>query len=248
MLLEAAPTAAAAANSAIPHGFSIVEILKSMTPPGYAVAVTLLVMSIWSVNVAIDRAIAYRKARSQSLKAMNEAYERLEEGQMEEALTATRKYPGGNLARIMGAALASALTDRRRGAPVDIESAERAIEKERGQIVSGMKKGMTVLATVSATAPFVGLLGTVIGIIAAFAAMASSGQGGLGQVAGGISEALVMTAFGLLVAIPAVWIYNYFNGRVDELHTDIDTIKAEIIDFLARPEKGNAASKPAARA
>jgi biopolymer transport protein ExbB/biopolymer transport protein TolQ len=228
--------------------FSLFEVFKRLTIPGYFVAATLLIMSIWSVNVAIDRWLAYRRARMQSLKAMNEAYERLEEGQMEEALAATRKYPGGNLARIMGAALASALTDRRRGEPVDIESAERAIEKERGQIVSGMKKGMTVLATVSATAPFVGLFGTVIGIIAAFAVMGKTGQGGLGQVAGGISEALVMTAFGLVVAIPAVWIYNYFNGRVDELHTDIDTIKAEIIDFLARPEKGHAASKPAARA
>ena len=103
-----------------------------------------------------------------------------------------------------------------------------------------MKKGMTVLATVSSTAPFVGLLGTVIGIIVTFQVMGKSGQGGLGQVAGGISEALVMTAFGLLVAIPAVWIYNYLNGRIDDLQTDVDTIKAEIIDFLARPEKQDA--------
>ena len=227
--------------------FSLIEVAKHFTLPGWGIAVTLLVMSIWSVNIMIDRILAFRRARTQSLKAMNEAYERLEEGQMEEALAATRKYPGGNLARIMGAALASALTDRRRGEPIDIESAERAVEKERGQIVSGMKKGMTVLATISATAPFVGLLGTVIGIISAFAVMGKTGQGGLGQVAGGISEALVMTAFGLLVAIPAVWIYNYFNGKIDELHTDIDTIKAEIIDFLARPEKSHGSKQGSGR-
>ena len=107
----------------------------------------------------------------------------------------------------------------------------------------GMRKGMVLIATVSATAPFVGLLGTVIGIIVTFQSMAKSGSGGLGQVAGGIAEALIMTAFGLLVAIPAVWIYNYLNGRIEELQTDIDTIKAEIIDFLARPEKSHAGSK-----
>jgi biopolymer transport protein ExbB/TolQ len=197
-------------------------------------------MSIWSIHVFIDRILAFRKSRVQSLKAMNEAYERLEEGQIEEALAATRKYPGGNLARIMGAALASALTDKRRGQPLDLDAADRSVEKERGQVTSGMKKGMTVLATVSSTAPFVGLLGTVIGIIVTFQVMGKSGQGGLGQVAGGISEALVMTAFGLLVAIPAVWIYNYLNGRIDDLQTDVDTIKAEIIDFLARPEKQDA--------
>ncbi len=227
--------------------FSLIDIAKHISPGGWLVAFTLLVMSIWSIHVFIDRLLAFAKSRKQSLRAMHESYERLEEGHFEEALAATRKYPGGNLARIMGAALASALTDRRRGAALDLEAAERSVEKERGQVTSGMRKGMTVLATVSATAPFVGLLGTVIGIIVTFQTMGKTGQGGLGQVAGGIAEALVMTAFGLLVAIPAVWIYNYLNGKIEELQTDIDTIKAEIIDHLARPEKQDASAKAASR-
>lgn len=223
--------------------FSLIDIAKHISAAGWMIFAVLLGMSIWSIHVFIDRLLAFSKSRKQSLKAMNEAYERLEEGQVEEALAATRKYPGGNLARIMGAALASALTDRRRGSSLDLEAAERSIEKERGQVTSGMRKGMTLIATVSATAPFVGLLGTVIGIIVTFQSMGKTGQGGLGQVASGIAEALIMTAFGLLVAIPAVWIYNYLNGRIEDLQTDIDTIKAEIIDFLARPEKQNAGSK-----
>lgn len=228
--------------------FSLLNIAKHISIGGWIIAITLLIMSIWSIHVFIDRLLAFRKSRIQSLKAMNEAYERLEEGQTEEALAATRKYPGGNLARIMGAALASALTDKRRGTALDLDAADRSVEKERGQVTSGMKKGMTVLATVSSTAPFVGLLGTVIGIIVTFQQMGASGQGGLGQVANGIAEALVMTGFGLMVAIPAVWIYNYLNGRIEELQTDIDTIKAEIIDFLARPEKQDAGVKSSQRA
>ena len=135
----------------------------------------------------------------------------------------------------------------RRGSPLDLDAADRSVEKERGQVTSGMKKGMTVLATVSSTAPFVGLLGTVIGIIVTFQTMGKTGQGGLGQVAGGIAEALIMTAFGLMVAIPAVWIYNYLNGRIEDLQVDVDTIKAEIIDFLARPEKQDGSAKQVSR-
>jgi biopolymer transport protein ExbB/biopolymer transport protein TolQ len=210
---------------------------------GWAVGIVLVIMSIWSLSVAFDRLMAFRRSRGQSLKAMNEAYEMLERGKLEDAIAATRKYPGGNLARIMGAALTSSLADRQRNAPFDMEAAERAVEKERGQVISGMKRGMTVLATISATAPFVGLFGTVVGVIHSFTGMAKTGSGGLGAVAGGIAEALVQTAFGLLVAIPAVWIFNYFNGRIEELQIDIDTIKAEILDFLARPEPAHGSSK-----
>ena len=236
---------------AVPVGvpdFSLWGMIKNMSLLGKGVGLSLVVMSIVSVNIMIDRLLAFKRSRKQSLKAMNEAYERLEEGNLEEAVAATRKYPGANLARIMGAALSSALTDKRRGNPVDLDSAERAIEKERGQIVSGMKKGLTILATISATAPFVGLFGTVIGIINAFTGMAETGAGGLGAVSSGIAEALITTAFGLFVAIPAVWVFNYFNGRIEELHTDIDTIKAEVLDFLMRPEAKNAATKAGTRA
>src|SRR6185436_2152456 len=145
-----------------------------------------------------------------------------------------------NLARIMGAALSSSLQDRRRGTPPDLDAAERAVEKERGQVVAGMRKGLTSLATIAATAPFIGLFGTVIGIISAFTGMAQTGSGGLGAVSAGISEALVTTAFGLAVAIPAVWFFNYFNSRVEDLHTDIDTIKAEVLDRIVRPAAGEA--------
>lgn len=228
--------------------FSLLGMIKHMSAAGWGVLIALVVMSIWSFSITFDRLWAFSKSRKQSLKAMNEAYEQLEKDKLEDAIAATRKYPGGNLARVMGAALTSALTDQRRHQPFGMDAADRAVEKERGQIISGMKKGLTVLATISATAPFVGLFGTVVGIINAFTGMAKTGSGGLGAVSAGIAEALLTTAFGLFVAIPAVWIYNYFNGRIDELQIDIDTIKAEILDFLGRPEPSHAAKKQDVRA
>ena len=228
--------------------FSLLGMIKHMSAAGWGVLIALVVMSIWSFSITFDRLWAFSKSRKQSLKAMNEAYEQLEKDKLEDAIAATRKYPGGNLARVMGAALTSALTDQRRHQPFGMDAADRAVEKERGQIISGMKKGLTVLATISATAPFVGLFGTVVGIINAFTGMAKTGSGGLGAVSAGIAEALLTTAFGLFVAIPAVWIYNYFNGRIDELQIDIDTIKAEILDFLGRPEPSNASKKQDVRA
>ena len=228
--------------------YSLMGMIRHMSMAGWGVLIALIIMSVWSFSITFDRWWAFNKSRKQSLKAMNEAYEQLEKEKLEDAIGATRKYPGGNLARIMGAALTSALADRQRNQPFDMDAADRAIEKERGQIISGMKKGLTVLATISATAPFVGLFGTVVGIINAFTGMAKTGSGGLGAVSAGIAEALLTTAFGLFVAIPAVWIFNYFNGRIDELQIDIDTIKAEILDFLARPEPAHATKKQDARA
>ena len=220
--------------------FSLGGMIKSLTWYGWAIAICLTIMSFWSISVFIDRILAFRSSKRHSARALNEAYARLDEGSVEDAIEATRKHPSASLARIMGAALASSVEDKRRGRPMDIEAADRAIEKERSQVVGAMKKGLTSLATIAATAPFVGLLGTVIGIIGAFTGMATTGSGGIGAVSKGIAEALFTTAFGLFVAIPAVWIFNYFNGRVEQLQIDIDTIKADVLDRLLRTSKAHA--------
>jgi biopolymer transport protein ExbB/biopolymer transport protein TolQ len=97
-----------------------------------------------------------------------------------------------------------------------------------------MKKGLSTLATIGATAPFVGLFGTVVGIINAFKGMATTGSGGIGAVAGGIAEALVTTAFGLFVAIPAVWFYNYFQNKTDLLDIEMANASSELVDHFIK--------------
>jgi len=120
----------------------------------------------------------------------------------------------------------------------DINSAERAVERNMLIITSELKRGLAVLATVGATAPFVGLLGTTMGIINAFTGMAVSGTGGLSSIAGGISEALITTAFGLLVAIPAVWFFNFFTTKIDNLNVEMTYTSKEMIDYLIKGVAG----------
>ena len=99
-----------------------------------------------------------------------------------------------------------------------------------------MKKGLGNLATISTTAPFVGLFGTVIGIINAFRGMAISGSGGLGAVSAGIAEALATTAFGLFVAVPAVWMYNYFLNKVERFNVEMSNASSQLIDYFIKNE------------
>ena len=110
----------------------------------------------------------------------------------------------------------------------------RAIQRATALTANDLKKGIPSLATIGATAPFVGLLGTVVGIITAFQGIAATGSGGLGAVSAGISEALVETALGLVVAIPAVWFYNYFTGRLEYFNVEMDNSSSELVDYFIK--------------
>ena len=115
-----------------------------------------------------------------------------------------------------------------------IESSGRALERAEAIVHAKLKRGLGVLATIGATAPFVGLFGTVVGILNAFQQIATQKTSGIGAVAGGISEALVTTAFGLLVAIPAVMAFNYFTGRVEAFDVEMDNSSSELVDYFIK--------------
>jgi biopolymer transport protein ExbB/biopolymer transport protein TolQ len=115
-----------------------------------------------------------------------------------------------------------------------VDTVRRAIQRATALTANDLKKGIPALATIGATAPFVGLLGTVVGVISAFQGIAATGAGGLGAVSGGISEALVETALGLVVAIPAVWMYNYFTGRLEYFNVEMDNSSSELVDYFIK--------------
>jgi len=115
-----------------------------------------------------------------------------------------------------------------------VDTVRRAIQRATALTSNDLKKGIPALATIGATAPFVGLLGTVVGVITAFQGIAATGAGGLGAVSGGISEALVETALGLVVAIPAVWMYNYFTGRLEYFNVEMDNSSSELVDYFIK--------------
>lgn len=209
-----------------------------------AVVVILFLMSAWSIGVMIDRLLAYNAARKQSRQFAPAVAGALREGKLEEAIKIADRYKKSHLAKVVVAGLqefrAHELSSE---IPGDIvEASKRALERAQAIVHAELKRGVASLATIGSTAPFVGLFGTVVGIINAFKGISVEKSTGLGAVAGGIAEALVATAIGLFVAVPAVWMYNYFTGRLEQFSIEMDNSSSELIDyFLKRLQQTKAA-------
>jgi biopolymer transport protein ExbB/biopolymer transport protein TolQ len=201
---------------------------------------TLAIMSIWSLTVMIQKWWSIRRAQAETKRFAPEFSQFLEEDNITEAIRLAEGYKKSHVARVLGNALSEVKPLIMDGSVTvaDINSAERAIEREMLMTIVDQKRGLGVLATVGSTAPFVGLLGTTMGIVNAFTGMASSGSGGLSAISAGIAEALITTAFGLMVAIPAVWMYNYFSTKIDNLTAEMTYTSKEMIDYLIKGVSG----------
>ena len=200
------------------------------------VVIILFIMSGWSIGVMIDRAMAYSAARKQSRAFAPAVAGALRDGRIDEAIKVAERNKKSHLAKVVTAGLMEFRAHQDSGEiPGEIiEASKRALERAEAIVHAELKRGVSGLATIGSTAPFVGLFGTVVGIINAFRSMAASGQGGLGAVSAGISEALVTTAVGLLVAIPAVFAFNYLQGWVEARAVDIAESSNEFLDLVAR--------------
>lgn len=200
----------------------------------------LAIMSVWSLSTAIGKWWSLRKSQKETIKFAPEFSQFLEEDNLNEAIKLAEGYKKSHVARVLGGALGEVRPLLQDGSVTvaDINSAERAVERNMMIITSELKRGLAVLATVGATAPFVGLLGTTMGIVNAFQGMATSGAGGIGAISAGVAEALITTAFGLLVAIPAVWAYNYFTTKIDNLNVEMTYTSKEMIDYLIKGVAG----------
>jgi biopolymer transport protein ExbB/biopolymer transport protein TolQ len=221
------------------QGFTILGMWESMTWLGKSVVTVLALMSIWSLTIAIERLWRFQKAKKESLQVAVGVTPMLKQHKLAEAITFAKKYRHSHLARVLAAGLTEFQYESSQELPPDfdiVDSAKRAIERETLMTTAEMKKGLGNLATISTTAPFIGLFGTVIGIINAFQGMALSGSGGLGAVSAGISEALATTAFGLLVAVPAVWMYNYFLNKVERFNVEMSNSSSQLIDYFIKNE------------
>lgn len=195
----------------------------------------MALMSLVSVIVAGERLALFLRGRNESRAFAQKMGAILAKGDLDTAASTKMGKDIGYLGRVITSGLGAYSTAARVASKeLTFESVTRALERQAQREVATMKRGLAVLATVSATAPFVGLLGTVMGIITAFQMMASTGSGGLGTVAGGIAEALATTAFGLLVAIPAVMLFNFLQGWVDARAVDISESSNEFLDVVAR--------------
>ena len=216
---------------------SYAELWASMGLFAKGIVVVMFIMSAWSWAVSISKWLYLRKSQKETRKFAPEFSRYLQEEQLDGAIALAEKNKKSHVARVLGEALAEVkplLRDRATITAADINSAERAVERQMLILLSELKRGLGVLATVGATAPFVGLLGTVMGIVNAFTGMAASGNQGLAAISAGIAEALITTAFGLIVAIPAVWLYNYFQTKIENLVVEMTYTSKELIDFLIK--------------
>jgi len=221
-------------------GISLVEMYHTMGAFAKGIVLTLAIMSIWSISIMLRKWWEIRQAQAQTKKFAPEFSQFLEEDNLGEAINLADRYKKSHVARVLGGALGEVKPLIQDGSVTvaDINSAERAVEREMLMTLVDLKRGLAVLATVGSTAPFVGLLGTTMGIVNAFTGMATSGSGGFAAISAGVAEALITTAFGLLVAIPAVWGYNYFSTKIDNLTAEMTYTSKEMIDYLIRGVSG----------
>jgi biopolymer transport protein ExbB/biopolymer transport protein TolQ len=218
----------------------LLDLWNSMGYFAKGIVFTLAIMSIYSMTVMVQKWWGLRKAQKETLKFAPEFSQFLEEDNLSEAIRLAESYKRSHVAIVLGGALQEVkpLIQEGNVTVSDINSAERAIERNMLLEITNLKRGLAVLATVGATSPFVGLLGTTMGIVNAFTGMAASGSGGLAAIGGGIAEALITTAFGLLVAIPAVWAYNYFTTKIENLTAEMTYVSKEMIDYLIKGVSG----------
>jgi biopolymer transport protein ExbB/TolQ len=215
--------------------WNLIAMLHAMSVTAKGVVVMLLLMSAISIGLALERGLRCSVARNQSRTFVQQVTPVLEEGKLDEAISIAERNRKSPVASIVGTGLAEFTSGPPHASSTElIDAAERGLERSMATIHSDLKRGLSGLATIGSTAPFVGLFGTVVGIMNAFRASAPAKAAGIQSVASGISEALVTTALGLLVAVPAVWCYNYFTTKVENFDVEMENSSMELVSYLLR--------------
>ncbi len=215
---------------------NIWDLWGHMGWPARSVAIILLVMSAWSIGVMLDRWMTFQAARKQSRQFAPIVAGALREGKLDEAIRVAERNKKSHLAKVVTAGLQEfRVHEQSEEIPGErIEASRRALERATAITHTELERGLSGLATIGSTAPFVGLLGTVVGIIDAFQEIQGHQTTGVSAVAGGISEALVTTALGLTVAIPAVMMFNYFTSKIKAFDVEMDNSSSELVDYFLK--------------
>jgi len=210
---------------------------------GKTVILILLGLSVYSIAVMIDKFRSYKAARDESLLFLPLFVKNLKDSNFQGALDAARKYKKSHIARVVSAGLIEYDADKAdfKDSHDLVGAVGRALERSVSLTAAEMKKGIGGLATIGSSAPFIGLFGTVIGIVNAFTGIAQSGSGGLAAVSAGIAEALITTAFGIMVAVPAVMAFNYFTTRLERFQIEMSNSSAELLDFFVKKHEATSA-------
>ncbi|NPV82145.1 MAG: MotA/TolQ/ExbB proton channel family protein [Candidatus Aminicenantes bacterium] len=218
--------------------FGLIEMWQAMGVVAKTVAIILILLSVITIYLFIERQLVFARARKKSLAVAPKLAELMKNGQLKEAMALASKKENkvSHLARVTAAGIEEFLGAKDSNLTVEeqIESAQRGCERARSLFTQELKRGLSIMATIATSSPFIGLFGTIFGIINAFRGMAMTGSGGIGAVAAGIAEALVTTAFGIAVAVIALWTFNSLNTKIEVYNTEMENTTSQIVDYFIR--------------
>ena len=225
---------------------NLIEIWGGMSSLVRAVVIVLTLQALGCIYVVIDRLILLFTAYRQGRKFAKQAGPLLARGNYTGALEVARKHPNSHLAGYIITGVETFVEQRRRGADETKAAylADRALERDAETLGAALNRGMNILASTGSTAPFVGLLGTVLGILNAFKLVGQQGSGGMGTIGVAIAEALIVTGYGLMVAIPAVLLFNWLNARLTSYEQGLNRARSELVDRLEGGEQFDAEESP----
>ena len=218
--------------------FGLLEMWAAMGPVAKAVAILLIALSIITIYLFIERQLVFARARKKSLEVAPKLADLLKSGNVKDAYALANKkdYKGSHLARVTSAGIQAFIEgkDAKLGFDEQIETAARGGERAKTMFSQELRRGLPILATIATSSPFIGLFGTIFGIINAFRGMQLTGSGGIGAVAGGIAEALVTTAVGIGVAVLALWCFNTLNSKIEIYDAEMANTSSQVIDFFIK--------------
>jgi len=221
--------------------FGLIEMWHAMGLLVKLVAMLLFSLSVITIYLFIERQFIFFRARTLSKQVAPKLADLLKEGQLKEALnfSSKKEYRKSHLARVTAAGIQEFIEGKEAYLSLEkqVETAQRGSERAAVIYTQELKRGLNVLASIATSAPFIGLFGTIFGIINAFRGMALTGSGGIGAVAQGIAEALVATGVGIGVAIIALWCYNSLTTRIDTFCAEMANTSSQIVDFFIRKKE-----------
>ena len=222
--------------------FGLIEMWTAMGAVAKTVAIILIFMSIVSIYMFIERLLVFARAKKTSREVAPKLADLLKAGNLKDALSLSSKKDnkGSHLARVTAAGIQSFIEGKEAKLHIEeqIESASRGCQRAKTLFSQELRRGLPILATIATSAPFIGLFGTIFGIINAFRGMQLTGSGGIGAVAGGISEALVTTAVGIGVAVLALWVFSMLNSRIEIYDAEMENTASQVVDFFIKSGEG----------
>jgi len=220
---------------------NLLEMWSQMGLPVRGVVLVLTAQAVFSLAVAVDRLIVLLRSGGASRAFAKLAGPMADSERWGALRDLSKRESAAHLPAMMHTGLSVFLSSRARGESNEraAEHARRALERRSASLSEDLNRGMTVLASTGSTAPFVGLLGTVLGIIHAFHQIAAEGSGGIGTIGGSIGEALIVTGYGLVIAIPTVLIFNTLSGRIQRFELGLNNAAGELLDRMEATNADN---------